>query len=74
MEDQTKPTLTLNPDEEKKTDILQGTMPVRQAVHPVAEAQSEYSADPLMKVCLVTMRKKWLHSLQMRLILLMQSR
>ena len=23
MEDQTKPTLTLNPDEEKKTDILQ---------------------------------------------------
>ncbi len=43
MEDQTKPTLTLNPDEEKKTDILQGTMPVRQTVHPVAQAQSEYS-------------------------------
>ena len=44
MEDQTKPTLTLNPDEEKKTDILQGTMPVRQTVQPVVQAQSEYSA------------------------------
>ena len=44
MEDQTKPKLTLNPDEEKKTDILQGTMPVRQTVQPVVQAQSEYSA------------------------------
>ena len=44
MEDQTKPTLTLNPDEEKETDILQGTMPVRQTVQPVVQAQSEYSA------------------------------
>lgn len=44
MEDQTKPTLTLNPDEEKKTGILQGTMPVRQTVQPVVQAQSEYSA------------------------------
>ena len=44
MENQTKPTLTLNPDEEKKTDILQGTMPVRQTVQPVVQAQSEYSA------------------------------
>lgn len=44
MEDQTKPTLTLNLDEEKKTDILQGTMPVRQTVQPVVQAQSEYSA------------------------------
>lgn len=44
MEDQTKPKLTLNPGEEKKTDILQGTMPVRQTVQPVVQAQSEYSA------------------------------
>lgn len=44
MEDQTKPTLTLNSDEEKKTDILQGTMPVRQTVQPVVQAQREYSA------------------------------
>ena len=44
MEDQTKPKLTLNPDEEKETDILQGTMPVRQTVQPVVQAQSEDSA------------------------------
>lgn len=44
MENQTKPTLTLNPDEQKETDILQGAMPVRQTVKPVVQAQSEYSA------------------------------
>ena len=43
MENQKRTTLTLNPEEEKK-DILQGTMPVRQTIQPVAQAQSEYSA------------------------------
>lgn len=44
MNSQTKPTLTLNPDEQKGADVLQGTMPVRQTVQPAVQAQSEYSA------------------------------
>lgn len=44
MENQKRTTLTLNPEEKNKPDILQGTMPVRQTIQPVAQAQSEYSA------------------------------
>ncbi len=44
MENQTKTTLTLNPEEEKQPNILQSGVPVRQTVQPVVQTQAEYSA------------------------------
>lgn len=44
MENQTKPTLTLNPEEKKQSNILQGGVPVRQTVQPIVQTQTEYSA------------------------------
>lgn len=44
MDNQTKTTLTLNPEEEKKSNILLEGVPVRQTVQPVVQTQAEYSA------------------------------
>lgn len=44
MENQTKPTLTLNPEEEKQSSVLQDGVPVRQTVQPIVQIQTEYSA------------------------------
>ena len=44
MEDQTKTTLTLNPEEEKQSNILLEGVPVRQTVQPSVQTQAEYSA------------------------------
>lgn len=44
MENQTKPTLTLNPEEEKQSSVLQDGVPVRQTVQPIVQTQTEYSA------------------------------
>ena len=44
MENQTKTTLTLNPEEEKQSNTLLEGVPVRQTVQPIAQTQAEYSA------------------------------
>lgn len=44
MENQTKTTLTLNPEEEKQSNILLEGIPVRQTVQPIVQTQAEYSA------------------------------
>ena len=44
MENQTKTTLTLNPEEEKQSNILLEGAPVRQTVQPIVQTQAEYSA------------------------------
>lgn len=44
MENQTKTTLTLNPEEEKQSNILLEGVPVRQTVQPIVQTQAEYSA------------------------------
>lgn len=44
MENQTKPTLTLNPEEEKQSSVLQDGVPVRQTVQPIVQTQTEYNA------------------------------
>ena len=44
MEHQTKTTLTLNPEEEKQSNILLEGVPVRQTVQPIVQTQAEYSA------------------------------
>ena len=44
MENQTKTTLTLNPEEEKQSNILLEGVPVRQTVQPIIQTQAEYSA------------------------------
>lgn len=58
MENQKRTTLTLNPEEEKKTDILQETMPVRQTIQPVAQVQSEYSAGTIDESMLTSDEKE----------------
>ena len=44
MENQTKTKLTLNPEEEKQSNILLEGVPVRQTVQPIVQTQAEYSA------------------------------
>lgn len=44
MDNQTKTTLTLNPEEEKQSNILLEGVPVRQTVQPIVQTQAEYSA------------------------------
>lgn len=44
MENQTKTTLTLNPEEEKQSNILLEGTPVRQTVQPIVQTQTEYNA------------------------------
>lgn len=44
MENQTKTTLTLNPEEEKQSNILLEGDPVRQTVQPIVQTQTEYNA------------------------------
>lgn len=44
MENQTKTTLTLNPEEEKQSNILLEGAPVRQTVQPIVQTQTEYNA------------------------------
>lgn len=44
MENQAKTTLTLNPEENKQSNVLQDNVPVRQTIQPVVQAQSEYNA------------------------------
>ena len=44
MENQTKTTLTLNPEEEKQSNILLEGVPVRQTVQPIVQTQTEYNA------------------------------
>lgn len=44
MENQTKTTLTLNPGEEKQSNILLEDAPVRQTVQPIVQTQTEYNA------------------------------
>lgn len=44
MENQTKTTLTLNPEEEKQPNILLEGTPVRQTVQPIVQTQTEYNA------------------------------
>ena len=44
MENQTKTTLTLNPEEEKQSNTLLEGVPVRQTVQPIVQTQAEYNA------------------------------
>ena len=44
MENQTKTTLTLNPEEEKQSNILLEGVLVMQTVQPIVQTQAEYSA------------------------------
>lgn len=44
MENQTKTTLTLNPEEEKQSNTLLKGVPVRKTVQPIVQTQAEYSA------------------------------
>lgn len=44
MENQTKTTLTLNPEEEKQSNTLLEGVPVMQTVQPMVQTQAEYSA------------------------------
>lgn len=44
MENQTKTTLTLNPEEEKQSNTLLEGVPVRHIVQPIVQTQAEYSA------------------------------
>lgn len=44
MENQTKTKLTLNPEEEKQSNILLEGVPVRQTVQPIVQTQTEYNA------------------------------
>lgn len=44
MENQAKTTLTLNPEENQQSNVLQDNVPVRQTIQPVVQAQSEYNA------------------------------
>ena len=44
MENQTKTKLTLNPEEEKQSNILLEVAPVRQTVQPIVQTQTEYNA------------------------------
>lgn len=44
MENQTKTTLTLSPEEEKQSNILLEGAPVRQTVQPIVQTQTEYNA------------------------------
>ena len=44
MENQTKTTLTLNPEEEKQSNTLLEDVPVMQTVQPIVQTQAEYSA------------------------------
>lgn len=44
MENQTKTKLTLNPEEEKRSNILLEGAPVRQTVQPIVQTQTEYNA------------------------------
>lgn len=44
MENQTKTTLTLNPEEEKQSNTLLEDVPVMQTVQPIVQTQVEYSA------------------------------
>ena len=45
MENQTKTKLTLNPEEEKQSNILLEGVPVRQTVQPIVQTQTEYNAE-----------------------------
>lgn len=44
MENQTKTKLTLNPEEDKQSNILLEGVPVRQTVQPIVQTQTEYNA------------------------------
>ena len=44
MENQTKTTLTLNPEEEKQSNTLLEGVPMMQTVQPIVQTQAEYSA------------------------------
>ena len=44
MENQTKTILTLNPEEEKQSNILLEGAPARQTVQPIVQTQTEYNA------------------------------
>lgn len=44
MENQTKTTLTLNPEEEKQSNTLLEGVPVMQTVQPIVQTQTEYNA------------------------------
>lgn len=55
MENQTKTTLTLNPEEEKQSNTLLEGVPVRKTVQPIAQTQAEYSAgsidESMLRLC-----------------------
>ena len=59
MENQTKTKLTLNPEEEKQSNILLEGAPVRQTVQPIVQTQIEYNAGSIDESMLSMMRRKW---------------
>lgn len=58
MDNQTKTTLTLNPEEEKQSNILLEGVPVRQTVQPIVQTQAEYSAGSIDESMLSNDEKK----------------
>ena len=58
MENQTKTTLTLNPEEEKQSNTLLEDVPVMQTVQPIVQTQAEYSAGSIDESMLSNDEKK----------------
>ena len=58
MENQTKTTLTLNPEEEKQSNTLLDGVPVRKTVQPIVQTQAEYSAGSIDESMLSNDEKK----------------
>lgn len=58
MGKQIKTTLTLNPEEEKQSNIFQENVPVRNTIHPDVKIQSEYSAGSIDESMLSNDEKK----------------
>ena len=59
MGKQIKTTLTLNPEEEKQSNIFQENVPVRNTIHPDVKIQSEYSAGSIDESMLSNDEKRW---------------
>ena len=58
MGKQINTTLTLNPEEEKQSNIFQENVPVRNTIHPDVKIQSEYSAGSIDESMLSNDEKK----------------
>ena len=58
MGKQIKTTLTLNPEEEKQSNIFQENVPVRNTIHPDVKIQSEYRAGSIDESMLSNDEKK----------------